>query len=62
MDVSNSTNFTQPAECYYSRDAFPSMGNLKDYTAVPLYQTANHYKDMYSILDDCCASGRMWTY
>lgn len=62
MDVGNSTNFTQPAECYYSRDAFPSMGNLKDYSAVPLYQTTNPDKDMYSILEDCCTSGRMWTY
>lgn len=62
MDVSNSTNYTQPAECYYSRDALPTIGNLKDYTAVPLYQTTNHYTNMYTILDDCCTSGRMWTY
>lgn len=60
MDVSNTT-FTQPPECYYSRDASPSLGTAKDYTMVPLHQTASPNKNMTAILDSCCL-GHMWIY
>ncbi|CAI7643209.1 unnamed protein product [Penicillium discolor] len=36
----NSTHFTQPAECANSSDAVPAMAsNVQYYNQVPLYQT-----------------------
>ncbi|KAJ5233615.1 uncharacterized protein N7469_005381 [Penicillium citrinum] len=55
-----SKNFTQPAECYYSRDNIPSLG-AKYTTLVPLYQEDHHDKDMSQILDSCCRE-EIWFY
>lgn len=56
------TNFTQPAECYYSRDSFPSLGpGARDYTEVPLYQLANPHRNMTDVLKRCC-QGKLWIF
>ncbi|KAJ5970772.1 uncharacterized protein N7479_000690 [Penicillium vulpinum] len=58
----NGTQFTQPVECYNSRDAIPAMpSNIQYYNQVPLYQTESPHKDMKAILQDCCSNG-VWIY
>ena len=60
--TSNTTNTTQPAYCYYSRDAFPSLPDTpKYYAEVPLYQTVNPDENMTTILQGCCQS-KVWLY
>ncbi|KAJ5922271.1 hypothetical protein N7516_009974 [Penicillium verrucosum] len=55
---SNGTQFTQPAECYNSRDAVSAMpSNIEYYNQVPLYQTKDNYRDMRAVLQSCCSNG-----
>jgi hypothetical protein len=59
---SNGTQFTQPAECYNSRDAMPALpSNIQYYNQVPLYQEQTPHKDMKAILQDCCSNG-VWIF
>ncbi|CAG8030311.1 unnamed protein product [Penicillium nalgiovense] len=57
------TNFTQPAECYNSRDAVPATmsSNLQYYNQVPLYQTKSPDRDMKAVLQSSCSNG-VWIY
>lgn len=55
---SNGTQFTQPVECYNSRDAVSAMpSNIEYYNQVPLYQTKDNYRDMRAVLQSCCSNG-----
>ncbi|EKV19196.1 hypothetical protein PDIG_03560 [Penicillium digitatum PHI26] len=55
---SNGTHFTQPPECYNSRDAVSVIpSNVEYYNQVPLYQTKDHHRDMKAVLQSCCMNG-----
>lgn len=54
---SSNGTFTQPAECYNSRDAMPEVpANVDFYNQVPLYQEKDPHRDMEAVLQSCCGS------
>ncbi|KGO74606.1 hypothetical protein PITC_002510 [Penicillium italicum] len=60
--ITSTTNgtqlFTQPAECYNSRDTMSAMpSNIDYYNQVPLYQTKDNNRDMKAVLQSCCSNG-----
>ncbi|CAG8909984.1 unnamed protein product [Penicillium egyptiacum] len=61
--ITSNFNFTQPAECYNSRDAVPATmpSNIEYYNQVPLYQTKSPNRDMKAVLQSCCSNG-VWIY
>lgn len=56
-----SENYTQPAECKYASEHFPSIPGIKWTTLVPLYQEDHPDSDMSKILESCCNSN-VWLY
>lgn len=57
------TNFTQPAECVYSRDSFPSLpAGMTNYAEVPLYQQNSPHLNKTEVLKECCQQGQLWIY
>ncbi|KAJ5115059.1 hypothetical protein NUU61_000818 [Penicillium alfredii] len=60
--ANKSTNYTVPAECQYSRDAFPSLpSSYKWWTMVPVYQREHLHQNMSAVLQSCCQSA-VWHY
>ncbi|KAJ5780579.1 hypothetical protein N7457_005739 [Penicillium paradoxum] len=55
VTASNGT-FTQPAQCYNSRNLMPDLpSNINYYNQVPLWQENDPHRDMEAVLQSCCA-------